>query len=83
MSRHSLICFDCGLLRNRFGMEIKHMNKIIGYVCIKCAQKREVQDRPAGMGWRAAFKTFIVNLHKARQKAVEQLKRKPVLGRAV
>ncbi len=64
-------------------MQIKHMNKVVGHVCIKCSKKREVASRPAGMGWRTAFRQFAHKILEERQKVLEQLRRKPVLGRAM
>lgn len=68
-----LICFDCNHLRNKFGMQIKNMGKIIGHVCIKCSKKREVLDRPKGMGWRKAFSIFVETIIKKRKIANQRI----------
>lgn len=85
---HGLICFDCKSIRNQFGMTIRHMGKVMGHVCIKCSKKREVQDRPHGMGWRKAFQMFAEQILKRRAIINQQidhatLTAHPPVGRAV
>lgn len=73
-----LYCFDCRNWRNKFAMTISHMGKVVGRVCIKCAKKREVQGRPAGMGWKTAFRQFAFNLMKQKEAAKQAAKIQPV-----
>jgi hypothetical protein len=56
-----LYCYQCHNWRNKFSAAIreKEDNRIVGYLCKKCAIKnvQTVKDRPFGMGWwRLAFK---------------------------
>lgn len=70
-----MICYDCNIRRNRFGMEIKHMGKTVGWVCYKCSRKREVKGAPTGqgIGWREHWKRFITNRVKPKQSEMEKV----------
>jgi hypothetical protein len=76
----TLICFDCHLRRNKMASPVyaplpaekgeRPKVKIVGWVCKKCYQKRKVMQRPAGVGWRTAWRHLFYSIKNQQPKDV-------------
>lgn len=55
-----MICFDCKLRRNKMVAPVYDaVNRLIGYLCVKCSKKKYVENRPKGAGWRSSFTSML------------------------